>query len=136
MTADPEQARQWLARATEDLRAAQHGLAAEPPLAEDVCFHAQQAAEKVLKAYLTWKGIEFERTHRIAYLIDMGARADAELGALHGEADALTLYAVRFRYPHPGSAPTTDEAREAMQIPRRVCDFVLERMPDAMRQTD
>ena len=35
-----------------DLRSAEHALRASPPLTEDACFHAQQAVEKSLKAFL------------------------------------------------------------------------------------
>jgi hypothetical protein len=50
--------RSWLAKATGDLRAADHDLTATPPLLEDAVFHVQQAAEKTLKGFLTeyaWK---------------------------------------------------------------------------------
>ena len=40
--------RGWLLRASEDLRAGRHDLTASPPLLNDVAFHAQQCAEKVL----------------------------------------------------------------------------------------
>ena len=35
----------WLAKVSADLRAAEHDLAADPPLLEDSLFHSQQAAE-------------------------------------------------------------------------------------------
>jgi hypothetical protein len=55
MAADAERAadtRGWLCRAAADLRGAEIDLAADPPLAGDVVFHCQQAAEKALKAFL------------------------------------------------------------------------------------
>ncbi|MBU2601027.1 MAG: HEPN domain-containing protein [Actinobacteria bacterium] len=51
MPLDPARAGEayaWLAKAAQDLRAADVDLAAVPPLAEDAAFHAQQAAEKSL----------------------------------------------------------------------------------------
>ena len=50
--ANVDEALAWLAKAAQDLRAADVDLAAEPPLVEDAAFHAQQAAEKSLKALL------------------------------------------------------------------------------------
>ena len=47
--------RPWISKAAEDLRAAEFELTAEPPLAADIVFHAQQAAEKALKWFLTWE---------------------------------------------------------------------------------
>ena len=55
MLLDPALAREvsaWLVKATEDLRAAQVDLKAEPPLLNDSLFHCQQACEKALKALL------------------------------------------------------------------------------------
>lgn len=64
MPHDPElvaETRAWLVRAERDLAAAAHELTAEPPFVEDIVFHAQQAAEKTLKAFLTWHGMGFGR---------------------------------------------------------------------------
>jgi len=45
--------RAWLEKAADDLAAAGVDLAAQPPLRGDAAFHAQQAVEKALKAFLT-----------------------------------------------------------------------------------
>ena len=47
--------RGWLSRAASDLRAAEHEFPAVPPLLDDIVFHCQQAAEKALKGFLTWR---------------------------------------------------------------------------------
>jgi hypothetical protein len=55
MQPDPvrmEDTRGWLVNAQKDLRSAEHGLSAAPPLLEDVVFHCQQAIEKALKGFL------------------------------------------------------------------------------------
>ena len=61
-------------------------------------FHAQQAVEKLLKAVLASRGVEFPRTHDLALLLSLvkhhGVAAPPELT----EADALTPWAVEFRY--------------------------------------
>ena len=57
MPHDPEllaETKAWFVRATADLRAGDLDLGAEPPLTGDAAFHAQQAAEKALKGFLTW----------------------------------------------------------------------------------
>lgn len=66
MPSDPARAAKvqaWLTKVAADLRAAEHDLAADPPLLEDSLFHCQQAAEKTLKAFLTSRNISF-RTER------------------------------------------------------------------------
>ncbi len=68
MSLDPElvaETRAWLIKASRDCTAGEVDLAARPPLAEDAAFHAQQAVEKALKAYLTWNGRTFRKTHNI-----------------------------------------------------------------------
>jgi HEPN domain-containing protein len=54
--------RAWLDRAATDIRAAQHGMKAEPPLVADVLFHCQQAVEKCFKAFLAWHDVAFRKT--------------------------------------------------------------------------
>jgi hypothetical protein len=74
------EAREWLARAHADLRAADADLAVSPPLLDDVAFHSQQAVEKSLNAYLAWHDQPFHKTHDIV-----------ELGALCMPAGMLRL---------------------------------------------
>jgi len=59
----------WLTKASDDLRAANHQMSAEPPLMEDAAFHCQQAVEKSLKAFLSWQDQPFRKTHD---LIELG----------------------------------------------------------------
>jgi hypothetical protein len=57
MLHDPElvaETKAWFARAQTDIRAAAHDWTAEPPLVEDIVFHAQQAVEKCFKGFLAW----------------------------------------------------------------------------------
>jgi HEPN domain-containing protein len=56
MRPDPElvaETKSWLQKAQEDLAVAQHGLSAETPFLAAALFHAQQAAEKAFKGFLT-----------------------------------------------------------------------------------
>ena len=61
-------------------------------------FHAQPAAEKLLKAALAAGGVPFPRTHRLGDLLDLsrehGLALPEEFEALHG----LTPFAVEYRY--------------------------------------
>lgn len=60
---------QWMAHAESDLRMARLGAEDSAVLREQVCFHAQQAAEKALKAILLSRNIEFPYTHDIKGLL-------------------------------------------------------------------
>ncbi len=62
---------EWIRHAKSDLRMAEIALANPGILFEDTCFHAQQCAEKALKALLTHLKIPFPRTHAIEVLLDL-----------------------------------------------------------------
>jgi HEPN domain-containing protein len=64
-------ARRWLAKADEDLAAAERLLAIDDSLASVVCFHSQQAVEKLLKALLVVSRVPFARTHDVIQLVQM-----------------------------------------------------------------
>ena len=49
--------RAWFQKAGEDLRAAEFERSARPPLSADIAFHAQQAAEKAMKGFLSWHNV-------------------------------------------------------------------------------
>jgi len=129
MPPETELVRQWIERARADLRSAEHALCANPPLTEDACFHAQQAVEKSLKAFLVYRNVEFVWSHRIRYLLNLCVQCDEAFIQWRVEAEPLTEYAVQFRYPHPEPEPSPGESQIALQVARKVYDFVLDRLP-------
>ena len=129
MSPELELVNHWLQIAENDLRAAQVDLDVNPPLVEDACFHCQQVVEKVLKAFLTFHGIEFEKSHEIEYLLDLCIGKTSSFEQVRDIAGPLTSYAVRIRYPYPGPPLTLDEARETLSVARQVWNFVLPLLP-------
>jgi HEPN domain-containing protein len=125
--------RAWLAKARTDLRSAEHALAASPPLAEDVAFHAQQAAEKAMKALLTWHDVPFRKTHSREELGQQCVAVEPTPLALVDQAAPLTEYAWRFRYPGEDAPPTPEEVDGALQTARAVVAAVSERLPQQAR---
>jgi len=61
-----EVTRMWLQKAFQDLQSANWLLLSPDALYIAVCFHCQQAAEKSLKAFLTWHDESFEKTRQEA----------------------------------------------------------------------
>jgi len=120
--------RQWLAKAEQDMKAGETLFAAEPPFLYPACFHAQQAAEKYLKALLTWHQIEFPKTHAIEQLLDLVKEADTETAASIRDAVVLTPYGVDIRYPSDEPEPNLQDAREAVELASRVRDAVMNRL--------
>ncbi len=107
--------RAWIARAEEDLRHAQHDLA-EVDFLPDICWHAQQATEKLLKAYLVHEAVAFRFVHDIDYLLDQVAKVNPQLAQALRETAELTPYAVETRYPAQAPPVTLGEARRAVQL--------------------
>jgi len=118
----------WLHKADLDLRAAETLLAQNPPLLYPSCFHAQQAAEKYLKAFLTSRQVEFPKTHDIREILRLAATADQALVANLQAAATLTPYAVEARYPGQAPDPCRAEADQALDLARKVRDAVIYRL--------
>ena len=116
--------RQWLDKAGQDMKAGEALLAADPPFLYPVCFHAQQAAEKYLKALLTWFQIEFPKTHAIERLLELLRKVDAETSLSLKDAAELTPYGVDIRYPGDQPEPDLAESRRAVELARKVGEAV------------
>lgn len=125
--------REWLARAFEDLRAAEFEFGASPPFLSDIVFHAQQAAEKALKGFLTWNSTSFRRTHSLEEIGAQCVSIDPSFGPLIHRAVPLTEYAWKFRYPGEAVNPSHAEARDALDLAREVFESVVARLPTATR---
>src|SRR5687767_1034441 len=91
--------RAWLLRVDEDLQVVDVSLGSKRVLANAATFHAQQAAEKALKAFLTWHGRPFAKTHSIAELGRACVLIDPDLEPVLRRAVVLTEYAWKSRYP-------------------------------------
>jgi HEPN domain-containing protein len=91
------------------------------PLTVSACFHAQQCAEKYLKALLVAKGQTFPKTHDLPALSTLCAQAGVLVEVSPAQLGTLSLYAVQGRYP--GGEPTLVEAKEAVGIARTVRRF-------------
>jgi len=122
------EAKDWLARSAEDLAAAERLLQTPPPLLATAAYHAQQAAEKALKAFLAGRNIAFRLTHNLEELVSAAEEVDASFGQFATTARTLTPYAVRFRYPGGPVAPTPVEAEEALDLAQKLVQFVRGRL--------
>ena len=118
----PGSALDWLARAQGDL-----ALAAAPlpsgAFLEDLCFHAQQAAEKALKAVLIHHNISFRYTHDLDELTSGLKQAGMDIPPAVAEATVLTAFAWEARYPGTGEAVTEEEYAEAVNMAKSVVEW-------------
>ena len=110
--------RQWIAKAEEDLRTAEHTLTLKRrcPFAT-VCFHAQQCIEKYLKALLASLSIDFPRIDDLAELVAL-LPAGYTIPLLPAQMERLTDYATVTRYPGEREPLTRADAKEAIASAR------------------
>jgi HEPN domain-containing protein len=127
MKPDPEILRKvshWLEFAEEDLRLARHGLTLTSGVPYRlIAFHAQQCAEKYLKAYLVYHGIDFPYTHNIARLLELCAQKGDWVIEV-SEAEELTPFAITARYPGEDEKVTEKESVHAIEVAEKVRNIV------------
>jgi HEPN domain-containing protein/predicted nucleotidyltransferase len=118
-----ESAADWLAAAEIDMRIVEMILAHQEPAWGGIAYHAQQAAEKSLKAALVMRDRVPPRTRNLdellADLIGTGLRLD-QLDQLASDCEALAPYAVQGRYPGTGPIPNEVKARQLVESARRI----------------
>lgn len=114
----------WLHRARSDLNLARLSRP-EGVLLEDLCFHAQQAAEKALKAVLVANSVAVPNIHSIRRLIDLLPAKLDTLGEVQ-DAAGLTDYDVSSRYPGDFEPVDEDEHREAVRLAEAVVSWAVD----------
>lgn len=128
MTEQPDVAelvRQWLQKADNDLKTAEHTLLITEDCPFDtVCFHAQQCAEKCVKALLVMVQAPFRKTHDLEELSLLAAPWLA-LPVPVADLAKLTPHATNSRYPDDWRSPSRAEADWAVGVARRVRQSVL-----------
>ena len=87
-----------------------------------ICFHAQQATEKFLKAFLVYHNIDFPRTHDVDYLISECQKINQN--AFNIDLKSLTDFGVSVRYPDDFYIPDVKEALEYKDIALKVKNTV------------
>ena len=110
---------EWMARAKGDLALAK----IQPPegvILEDLCFHAQQAAEKAIKAVYQHFGWPFRYVHNLGELLTRLAARGIDIPDPINAAIVLTTYASHSRYPGATEAIGIDECRHAANLAERV----------------
>jgi HEPN domain-containing protein len=116
---------EWLKLANEDLQSAEYLF--EKRLFRMVCYHAQQAVEKVLKSLLADREVEIPRIHNLLDLNNSARKLGHATGLTEEEAIFLnTVY--RWRYPPdlgllPSGEPTELDARRALDIARTIVNW-------------
>lgn len=111
----------WLKYANSDLELARVSKP-QNVFFETLCFHAQQAAEKAIKALLIAKEITFPKTHSIRMLLDL-LPPEVKQPPEVQESAILTDYAVISRYPGDLEAIDEEEYQRAVNLAKSVVEW-------------
>jgi HEPN domain-containing protein len=96
---------------------------------DNVCFHAQQAAEKILKAFLVYHGQIPQKTHDCVSLLVDCAAISPTLSILEADCRYVTRFGVAPRYPDIAPEPTKRQATEAVTTMHRIRTAVFALLP-------
>ena len=116
-----------LNKAAHDLRAAEIGLENEAPL-YTIAFHLQQCAEKLIKAFLNWKLVQYPKTHALGALLDLAVPYQHDLESFRPRLLAMGSYAVEMRYDDE-LYPAADEISAGIQVARELQQKILSLLP-------
>lgn len=125
-----QQVASWVKKAEDDFRSAEYlsSMDEDTPF-EVICFHAQQCAEKYIKALLLWLKIDFPKTHDLMILIRL-IPTEFALAINMEELAPLNRCSIEPRYPGEWDSFLEDDAAEAMAISRAVRKEVRKRLPE------
>jgi HEPN domain-containing protein len=119
----------WLHKADHDLLNIDNNLAAKEIPWDTVCFHAQQVAEKLLKAFLVSQGRDLSKTHDLVALLALCVECNTGLAVLESDCRKLTSYGVAARYPDGLFEPSEADGRDVVAAAHRVRTTILSLLP-------
>ena len=94
---------------------------------EDLCYQAQQAAEKGLKALLIFYGVEPQKTHNLFVLLQELEKY-TELNEEIKEVLKLYNFAVQTRYPGDYIAIEKEEYQQSVTIAEKCLEWIEEKV--------
>lgn len=124
--------REWVRKAEDDFKSVHRVSKLVPGEATPwgvVCFLAQQAAEKYLKAFLVFRTGDSPRVHDTSGLFDTAVQLDSSLAAIRTDCNLLKPYAIEPRYPSPSPDPTESDGHAAIAATWRIRDEIRKRLP-------
>jgi len=128
-----DEIRKWLIKSQHDLGSARRLMEGEEAYLDTAVYHCQQAVEKALKAFLTYHDIEFEKTHDLTELLEVGVAIEPAFEPWRWVAEELTPYAVQFRYPTDVLEPEQSEAEAALEHAQSFTEFISGLLPEEVR---
>ena len=122
----PDDPREWLNRARSSLAQAKSRVPGV--YLEDLCFDAQQAAEKAIKAVMIRRKMEFPYVHDLDRLLSLLEEDGEVVPVAVRQANELTRYAVVTRYPTTVRPVSEPEYGQAVAIAEAVVTWAEKRV--------
>jgi HEPN domain-containing protein len=119
---EPDDPREWINRANSSLVIAKKE--SDDVYLEDLCYQAQQAVEKAIKALLVKYDVKFPYIHDIAKLLVLLSEAGLDIPEYIRESERLTPYASITRYPSVSPPVEKEDYYKFIEIAERVVHWV------------
>lgn len=119
---------QWLRKADSDLLNIRNNLSSPDVPTDTVCFHAQQAIEKLFKAVLVANGRNVAKSHDLVKLLMDVVDVMPELLPFDEQLEEISEYGVSVRYPDDYCDPDLDEAKNAFEIAEKIRLIVVDKL--------
>jgi HEPN domain-containing protein len=115
---------EWIFKAERDLEGAIKLFEIGHSLPDLAVYHAQQCAEKSLKAFLAYKMQPIEKSHDLNILVNLCQKFEESFKNLNSRASYLNGFDIKYRYPNDELEPTDIETKEAIAYASEILDFV------------
>ena len=131
MSDRPASVSAWIRKAEHDLVVVDLLIPSDDPPWDIVVFHAQQAAEKFLKAFLVSRGQQPPKVHDLPRLLKLCVTFAPDLASFVDECAFLSPLAVLSRYPGDEAESTREDAERGVEIARHVREAILKHLAAA-----
>ncbi len=131
MSEDEKLARSLVEKAEHDLHLVKMGLE-HGAFLDVICFHLQQAAEKLIKALLAARHIDYPHTHDLEQFIELATPPFPEIAKFREAFSGFGGYAVAMRYD-TAYYPDRDEVLAAWKVLNEFRAFIHARLPPEVR---
>ena len=123
-----EVVRIWIKKADHDLQNIANNLSASDIPTDTLCFHAQQAIEKIFKGLMVAHGLSISKTHDLSKLLNDISQIAPDLLAYQSELEEISEYSVSARYPDALYEPSIEETLRAYETAKEIKSLVLKKL--------
>ncbi len=119
----------WVMKARRDLLSAKKLARGKDSYLDTAIYHCQQTTEKVIKGWLVYHDISFEKTHDLRLLVTMASEVESRFTSWFDVAEQVSPYATAYRYPGEILEPTEEEYLQAYKAASEFYQFVCSLLP-------